>query len=153
MLEELSFPGAPLNEAQRRKEWLKIPRAARAAIRRLHSQFGHCPKETLRDILKGAKADSMLIQACKHFKCEDCETTKSLPRQTHKVSLPKPSEFNHTIGIDVNYLPDSEGTEYQFLNVVCCGCSLQVEILMREGAGMPSSKECYDAFMQHWITP
>ena len=62
--------------------------------------------EVLREVLKGAKADSKIIEGAKYFKCEDCTRTAKEPKQTNNVSLPKPFEFNHTIGIDINYLPD-----------------------------------------------
>ena len=39
MLEELPLPGRSKMEADRKREWLKLPRAARAAIRRLHNRF------------------------------------------------------------------------------------------------------------------
>ena len=35
MLEEISLPGRTLDEAKRKSEWFKLPRPARAAIRRL----------------------------------------------------------------------------------------------------------------------
>eukprot|EP00973_Karenia_brevis_P082436 11426278-Karenia_brevis.AAC.1 len=37
MLEEVPLPGNTTDEAKRKSEWLKLPRAARAAIRRLHN--------------------------------------------------------------------------------------------------------------------
>ena len=44
----------------------------------------------------------------------------------------------------MNYLPDSAGTEYHFMNIVDRGVGFQIEMPIREGAGMPTSKECYD---------
>ena len=87
MLEEIPLPGTPVGEAERRKEWLKIPRPARAAIWRLHNQFGHCPKTVLVEILKNSKADESFIRAAKHFSCDDCSVTQKLPKQTSKVSV------------------------------------------------------------------
>ena len=101
MLEEIPLPGTPVGEANRRKEWLRSPRVARAAIRRLHATFGHCPNSVLIEILKNAKADEEYIKAAKHYRCDDCAITKKLPKQTSKVSLPKPYEFNHTIGLGI----------------------------------------------------
>eukprot|EP00973_Karenia_brevis_P092474 12412583-Karenia_brevis.AAC.1 len=37
ILEEIPLPGNTTDEAKRKSEWLKLPRAARAAIRRLHN--------------------------------------------------------------------------------------------------------------------
>ena len=47
LLEGLPIPGVPADEKQRRSEWLKLPRKARVAIRRMHTEFGHCPRTVL----------------------------------------------------------------------------------------------------------
>ena len=41
MLDQLALPGAPLQEAERRALWRRLPQRTRVAIRRLHRQFGH----------------------------------------------------------------------------------------------------------------
>ena len=51
MLDQLSIPGAPLDEAQRRAQWRALPARTRIAIRRLHRQFGHPTPATLKNIL------------------------------------------------------------------------------------------------------
>ena len=61
MLDSMSFPGVPDTEQARRKAWLKIPRVARAAIRRLHAALGHQPKAVMLQILKGPKSAAELI--------------------------------------------------------------------------------------------
>merc|ERR1711978_754592 len=55
-LDELPLTGFPTDEAERRREWLKLPRKARAAIRQLHKVLGHKPRNVVLQILKGAKA-------------------------------------------------------------------------------------------------
>ena len=72
LLEEMPLPGRTLDEAARKREWLKLPRPARAAIRRMHMQFGHCLKGPLIEILKATKAPDEYIRAAKHFKCDEC---------------------------------------------------------------------------------
>ena len=37
ILEEIPLPGTPKDEADRRREWLKLPRVAREAIRRFRA--------------------------------------------------------------------------------------------------------------------
>ena len=51
----------------------------------------------------------------------------------------------------MNYIEDAEGTTIQLMNILCLGCKLQIEWPLREGKGQPSSKECYDMFMEHWV--
>jgi hypothetical protein len=103
------------------------------------------------EVLKGAKADPEYIAAARHFRCEDCSVVQKLPKQTSKVSAPKPYEFNHTVGVDVNNIIDTEGSSFQLMNIVCVGTSLQIEIPMQCAHGMPSSKLCLDTFMEQWV--
>ena len=81
LLDEMPLPGFPKDEADRRKQWSKIPRVARAAIRRLHTLFGHSSKGVLREIWKDAKADASYVNACMYFKCEDSARTEQPPNR------------------------------------------------------------------------
>ena len=108
MMEEMPLPGRSQDERERKAEWLKLPRPARAAIRRLHNQFGHKPKEPLIEILKAAKCPEEYIRAAKYFRCTDCDLNAKLPKQTQKAAMPQPYVFNKTVGVDVNYLTDAE---------------------------------------------
>jgi len=47
MLEEIALPNLPKDERERREQWLKLPRATRIAVRKLHRQFGHVPNRVL----------------------------------------------------------------------------------------------------------
>ena len=101
LLEEMPLPGTCLDERSRKEEWLKFPRAARAAIRGMHEQFGHCLKEPLIEILRASACPEEYVRAAKYFKCPECERNKKLPTQTSKVALPRPYIFNHAIGLYV----------------------------------------------------
>ena len=108
LLEGIPLPGTPTEEAERRKEWLKIPRTARIAIRRMHRQFGHKTNAVLVQILRAAKAPKDHIDAARHFRCDHCVTNSTKP-QTQKVTAPKPYVFNEQVGIDVLYVKDATG--------------------------------------------
>ena len=105
-LEELPLAGFPTEEAERRREWLKLPREARAAIRQLHKVLGHKPRNVILQILKGAKAPEEYIQAAKLYRCDACVETAP-NTQTHKVSAPKPYIFNHEVIMDVLGVKDA----------------------------------------------
>ena len=66
--------------------------------------------------------------------------------------MPRPYVFGETVGIDVIYPKDSAGKTCMFLNIVDLGTNFQVVCPIREGHGIPTSKECLDAFMQHWVS-
>eukprot|EP00971_Amphidinium_carterae_P175878 3486475-Amphidinium_carterae.1 len=44
MIDSLPLPHASAGEDRRRAEWSRLPQNIRAAIRRLHRQFGHPPQ-------------------------------------------------------------------------------------------------------------
>ena len=56
LLEQVLLPGNPRKEAERRSKWLKIQRRARIAIRRMHRNLRHLPKQALIDMLKATKS-------------------------------------------------------------------------------------------------
>ena len=88
-MEELPLAGFPKDEAERRRQWLKLPRKAKAAIRQLHKTLGHKPREVVLQILKGSQASPEYIQAAELYKCDSCTETAPAAR-THPVAAPKP---------------------------------------------------------------
>jgi hypothetical protein len=152
MLGELPLPGTLEHEKDRRKKWLTLPRPARAAIRRMRTQFGHCPKAPLYEILKAAKCLREYPDSCEDFRCEPCERTQHLPKQTREVALPKPYVFNHSVGFDINFFGDCDGGTYVLTNIVDVGAGFQIECYLRVGQGTPKSLECLDAFVQYWVS-
>ena len=68
-LDTVEVPGLPLEEAKRHEAWKKLPQRVRIAVRRLHRQFGHCPRNVLVSVLQAAKIDKRYIEACKILRC------------------------------------------------------------------------------------
>ena len=56
MLEEMPLPGRTVEEADRKRKWLVLPRPARAATQRMHNNFGHKLKGPLIELLKASNA-------------------------------------------------------------------------------------------------
>ena len=109
MLDAIPLPGNPKNEKERKEKWMQLPRRARIAIRRLHLNFKHLPKQAMVQMLRASRAPKAYIDAAKAHRCVACETTKPKP-PTHKVSMPKPYEFNSEIGVDAFDTKDVAGT-------------------------------------------
>ena len=109
----MPLPGGPGHEKRQREAWLKIPRRSRAAIRKMHKEWGHLHKTVLRKMLKAAKAPQEHLDAVDAHLCKDCDVDRP-KAQTSRVGPPNPYEFNHTIGVDVFDLHDYDG------NVLCC---------------------------------
>ena len=147
-MEELPLVGFPTEEAERRREWLKLPRKARAAIRQLHKVLGHKPRNVVLQILRGAKAPEEYIQAAKLYRCDTCAELAPATA-THKVAPPKPYIFNHELIIDVLEVKDSAAKRYSFLNILCAGTTCQRCVLVAEGGSQPSSRKCLSKFLTH----
>ena len=118
----------------------------RLAIRRLHRQFGHCPKKVLTNLLRAAKIDESYIEAAKLHRCSECEDAQPR-RNARTVSLPEWYTINRALGIDVL---DARGTKHQVMNMVFLGTCLQLVEAAREGEGLSSSALCVEAIQRRW---
>ena len=83
------------DEQMRKKDWLKIPRQARQALRRLHHMLGHKPKAVMQQVLKagGAPPEAPPEQRA------GVEAVP--PLRLHPVKAPARYTFNHEGLIDV----------------------------------------------------
>ena len=147
LLEQIPLPDHPGSEKERLASRLRLPRRARVAIRRLHRNLRHLPKEALVQMLRAARAPQDYIGAAKTFRCQGCDNTKPRP-QTYKVSPPRPYTFNHEVGLDVFEIVDS----VSILNAVCMGTTHDQAWIVRESEnlGSPSSHACLLAFVHGW---
>ena len=152
LLDSIPLPGNPKSERERREKWNQLPRRVRLAIRRLHRNFKHLPKQAMVAMLRAAKAPKEFIEAAKSFRCDTCAVLHPKP-QTHKISAPKPYVFNRDVGIDVFEVLDTEGQRYDILHAVCQGVTYQQGWIVRvaDTVGTPSSLSCLKAFTQGWV--
>ena len=153
ILEQLSFPGTPASEEERRAAWRSLPQRTRVAIRRLHRAFGHLPGKVLEQVLRQSKASKEFILAARLHRCKACLDTAPVPRH-HPVSGESvfPKEFNHTLGIDCMEVKDVDGTRYTAVNMVDMGTSFQQVALIKSGGGNPSARQCLQVFMERWVS-
>ena len=117
----------------------------------MHTEFGHCPRIVLEQILRSSKSSKEMLNAAKYFKCTACTNNARLP-QTSKTTLPKPYVFNDTVGVDVFELHDYEGERYSFFNMLCLGTKFQVVGYLGTLKGPPTSEDCLRIFNQAWTT-
>ena len=150
LLDAMPLPGSPVDEAERRRAWITLPLRVRTAIRRMHRQFGHTSSTVLVQILRAARAPPEYIQACRHFRCDACEDNKP-KHQSTKVAPPKDYVFGRNLGIDVLEVKDIADETYLCLNILDLGTTFQQVVLMRQGHGSPSSRECLDSFVSLWV--
>ena len=139
LLEQKPLLGHPEPEKEHLASWLR----PRAAIRRLHRNLRHLPREALVQMLHAARAPQDYINAAKTF-----HNTKSRS-QTHKGSPPGPHTLNHDVRDDVFEIVDSVGVRYSILNAICMGTTYDQAWIVRESEvhGSPSSHACLQAFV------
>ena len=142
LLEQMPPPGHREPEKERLASWLRLPRGARVAIRRLHRNLRHLPKEALLQMLRAARAAQDYINAGKTFRCHGCDNTKPRP-QTHKVSPPRPCTFNHEVGVDVFEIVDSVGMRFSIVNAVCTGTTYDQSWIVRESENLGSHRHMH----------
>ena len=150
-LDEVDVPGLPQEESERRAKWRAVPQRIRVAIRRLHHQFGHCPRKVLINLRRTAKIDKAYVDASRFHRCNECEDSKP-PRNAHAVSMPERYSFNHALGIDVFECLDAQGTKHQIMNMVCLGTCFQLVEIVGVGDGLPSSARCLEAIQRQWTS-
>ena len=149
LLDSLKLVGFPNSEQARREAWMKLPREARASIRRLHISIGHKPRAVMTQIMRGAKADRGLIDAVKWFRCETCDANADSPHRS-KVAAPPPYAFNYEVQVDVFFVHDMNGEVFGVLSVICNGTTFHQAAVIMVGHGVPSSDKCYRKFDSMW---
>ena len=150
LIDEVDIPGLPQDEVERRRQWRKLPARVRIAVRRLHRQFGHVPRQAMIHLLRAARVRSEFIDAVKLHRCTACEET-SRKKPTHKTALPHNYTFNQSLGIDVFEIVDAGGSKFQVLKVDL-GMTFQLCEIVRSGQGQPSSSECLKALQKRWFS-
>ena len=138
-------------EQERRQKWLKIPRATRLALRRLHNMTGHSTTSSMVQLLRTAHATPAVIEACRHFACETCRKKQSVQRP-NTTKMPSRTTFNHEIAIDCLEVKDSLGNRHSVLSAVCVG-TLFHQCWWVAAGGVPKSSICAEALLQGWFAP
>ena len=129
---------------------MRLPRAVRAAIRRLHQMVNHKPKAVMIQIMKGANVNKEVINGVKFFRCETCAGLQS-PSSVAPVKAPSPYMFNHNVIIDIFYIQDMAGMTFGCLSVVYDGTTFHVICMICQGHGNPLSSKCLAKFESHWV--
>ena len=140
-------------EADRRKNWLKLERSKRVAIRRLHNMMGHCSTQALIRMLTSAMAGKDVIEAAHHFRCQSCEEIKpnDRPRVVKPTKENQVMRFNYEISADVFEIHDSQGQRHSILSLLDLATHYHVAVRVCSG-GTPSSRSCAEAINTAWMS-
>ena len=139
-------------EKKRRQEWLKLPRAKRLAVRRLHTMTGHCSNSALVRMLRSSASDADVVKAAKHFQCQTCQETEK-DKDPAVVRPTRPSfqqKFNFEVSLDVFEVHDCQGGRHAVLSMVDTSTNfmLQFELEMAE---LPKARYVQKPSMVHGL--
>ena len=67
------------------------------------------------------------------------------------MALPKDYVLGRNLGIDVLEIKDVADEPYLCLNILDLGTTFKQVVLLRQGHGSPSSRECLDSFVSLWV--
>ena len=149
LLDTVYVPGLPQQGVECCAAWRKLPQRVRVAVRRLHRQFGHCPRDVMIKLLRAARVNRSYIEAVRLHRCNTCEDNTNRPR-SHKISLPYEYRFNACLGVDLLEVSDAAGARYTVLNMVDMGTTFQQLHVIREGKNATSS-QVLKALCDRWI--
>ena len=66
--------------------------------------------------------------------------------------MPQSADVNVVVGFDTFSEKDADQAEWQFLNIVCLGCSYQVVVLLGEVHKMASSATILEHYQLAWAS-
>lgn len=140
-------------ELDRRKNWLKLDRSKRVAIRRLHNMMGHCSTQALVRMLTSAMAGKDVIEAAHHFRCQACDEVRlnDAPRVVKPMKENQNMKFNYEISADVFEIHDSMGQRHSILSLLDLATHYHVAVRVCSG-GTPSSRSCAEAINTAWLS-
>ena len=149
-LDQFVLPDMTDAEQLRKKEWPRIPRQARQALRKLHHMLGHKLKAVMRQVLKAGGAPPEQLAGVELFHCDKCDEAVP-PLRLHPVKAQARYTFNHEVLIDVIEAKDAAGERFSFLSIVCNSTLFHVVAMVRPGGGTPSSRKCAAKFAASWV--
>ena len=138
-------------EQERRRKWLRISRATRLALRRLHNMTGHGSSSSMVQLLRTAGATPQVIEACRHFACESCRKIQDVQRP-NTTKMPSRAVFNHEVSLDCLEVKDSSGNRHTILSAVDVG-TVYHQCWWVASGGMAKSSVCAEALLNGWIVP
>ena len=95
-----------------------------------------------------AKCHPDMIAYAQHMKCDVC-ARRHPPRRVARATMPyRPTRFNDTVGIDIKWVKDVEGTRFYLLNILDLCTGFNPRILMES----KSAKAVCEAFKTYWLS-
>ena len=125
---------------------LRVTKAVRNQVAKLHGVFGHPSNDRLARMLhlQGARAE--VVQCAKDLRCEICMRIHA-PHSAPKSSATNPERFNQHCSSDSFFIWDADGQRWNVTHLVDGFCTLQYAVLSKN----PSSSTSCDLLFDKWI--
>ena len=135
------------NDAELPPEARRCPIVVRRLIRNAHQNLGHPSNYALVRLMKTAKCHPDMIGYARHMKCPSCQR-RNPPERIPRAAVPyRPTRFNHTVGVDLKWIKDSDGIKYIFLNILDLATTFNIVVLVPN----KEPQTIADAFTQKWM--
>ena len=128
---------------------LRVNKAIRNQVAKLHATLGHPSGERLARMLKLQGARAEVVQAAKDLRCEICARVRP-PLSAPKSSATGPERFNAHCSMDSFFVSDADQVRWSVTHIVDGFCSLQYAMLSKN----PSSQTSCSVLLDHdsWPT-
>ena len=136
-------------EAERRRQWLKVPVNIRREIEKFHVNMGNLTTTGMARMLRRAGAKPEVLKWAELHRCQACGDTM-------RAKHPRPTRyagdfaFNVVLSLDTLTIHDIDGDPHHMLNIVCEGTCFQVVAYLFTGQGIPSARLVMQTFLSCW---
>ena len=95
-----------------------------------------------------AKCHPDVIAYATHMRCPTCQR-RNPPQKIPRATMPyRPTQFNHTLGIDLKWIKDVSGNTFYLFNILDLATGFNLGICLPD----KSSKTLTNAFKQYWLS-
>lgn len=125
---------------------LRVSKAVRNQVAKLHANLGHPVNDRLARMLKLQGVRTEVVQAARDLRCEVCARIHP-PLSAPKSSAKAPERFNEHYSLDSFFIIDADNQRWNVTHVVDGFCSLQYAILSKN----PSSQVSTSLLFDRWV--
>ena len=141
----MPLPGTHVDEAERRRAWTALPRTADAST--IWTPVSNCSGTSFARRSGSSRAQSGIppfpVRCLRRYQAQTAIYQGGAPERT--------TSSCRNLGIDVLEVKGIVDEPYLCLNILDLGTTFQQVVLLRQGHGSPSSRECLDSYVSLWV--
>ena len=125
----------------------------RRSVRRAHRGLGHPSRKIFLKMLRLANATEAALLYAKWWICPLCAASAAPGQPLESSTRTRPYGFNQSMGLDVKYLKDADGTQRVALSMVDFGTSWHVAAFLKNRQPQHVSKVIFKEWFAHYGVP